>query len=112
MPTSLHRLGHKSDDSFDMAGRIVAALRLFGGEAHRRLVIEYIQSSSSDPGVRKNIEDAVVATFERLAADQAHDDALFYRRFGPGSQRWSLGPAADRGSADTEALARKLVARA
>ena len=100
MRIAAQRIGAQPDDILDMAGRIVAALKLFGGEAHSKLIIEYIQSSARDMVARKNIGDAVIATFERLAADEPHRDAIFFRRFGPGSQRWSLGPGAEASTAD------------
>jgi hypothetical protein len=89
------RLVPNSDEPQEMTGRRIAALRLFGGEAHRRLVLDYIRSTVGEHGDPKNAEDAAIACFERLAADRPHPDALFFRRFGPGSNRWSLGPGAD-----------------
>jgi hypothetical protein len=86
----------KPDERHEMTGRLIAALQLFGGEAHRRLVLDYIRSTVGEYADPKNAEDAAIACFERLAADRPHPDALFFRRFGPGSHRWSLGPGADR----------------
>jgi len=101
------RPDHQLDERLEMTGRIISALRLFGGEAHRRIVLDYIVSTAGENSDPKNVEDAAIACFERLAADRAHADALFFRRFGPGSQRWSLGPAADR--APTIAAERVLI---
>jgi hypothetical protein len=105
-----HRPDHHPDERLEMTGRITGALRLFGGEAHRRLVLDYILSTVDEGADPKNVEDAAIACFERLAADRPHAEALFFRRFGPGSHRWSLGPAADR--APIAAAAERVLIRA
>jgi len=110
MPFQAPRLDHQPEDRLEMAARIIGALRLFGGEAHRRVVLDYILTTVGQGAEPKNVEDAAIACFERLAADRPHADALFFRRFGPGSHRWSLGPAADRSM--TQADAPRVLVRA
>ncbi len=77
---------------------IVEALKRFGGEAHRDIVVDFIVASQSDAANDANLRDAILACFEREAGDLGCEDVAFGLRFGPGSHRWALSAQARAGS--------------
>jgi hypothetical protein len=79
---------------------IVEALERFGGEAHRDIIIDYIVASQAGAADGTNLRDAVMACFDREAGELDRADVVFGLRFGPGSHRWTLGPAARQLHAD------------
>jgi hypothetical protein len=73
--------------------RIRESLLLFGGEAHRRDVIENVarEVGVDVKNISEDFEAAVILSFEEAWRDEARRAAYgFHLRFGEGSHRWGL----------------------
>lgn len=73
--------------------RIRETLLLFGGEAHRRDVIQNVarEVGVDVKNISEDFEAAVILSFEEAWRDEARRAAYgFHLRFGEGSHRWGL----------------------
>lgn len=93
-PSHAARLS-RTPDAHPLVAEIVEALMALSGEAHRDVVIERI-AHGRHPGARaasSALRDEILRAFNAHCETGA-DRALFRLRFGEGSHRWSLAPAA------------------
>jgi hypothetical protein len=74
---------------------IVEALKLYGGAAHRSLVVERVAIARNRRGapVPPDVHQTLELTFERHLLGR-RGRGLFHRPFGEGSHRWALVRAA------------------
>jgi hypothetical protein len=85
----------RTPDAHPLVAEIVEALMALSGEAHRDVVIDRI-AQGRHPGARaasQALRDEILRAFHAHCETGA-ERALFRLRFGEGSHRWALAPAA------------------
>ncbi|WP_304163907.1 hypothetical protein [Phenylobacterium aquaticum] len=86
----------RTPDPHPLVAEIVEALMALSGEAHREVVVDRIAQGrhraarAASPALR----DEVFRAFDAHRHVDGEHPSLFHLRFGEGSHRWSLAPAA------------------
>jgi hypothetical protein len=76
-----------------MADLIAEALAYFGGEAHRRMVLDRLVGTRTGGDDPEHYRMRLISTFEAHCDDGGRSEGRFRKPFGRDSHRWALNLA-------------------